>query len=141
LDVSPIPEATKKKLGHSLKYLAAKARDRRAASEGLQAADVSAPIKEEKAQLKREMEEVDARSEEIKRLKIHAMEVFGLQIQEGTEKIYKEMYGNDWKTVLQAEGERLRMAQAEEVAKKIEMEKRQRMREEQKVIRLGGAGL
>jgi chromatin structure-remodeling complex subunit RSC1/2 len=141
LDVSSVPEATKKKFGHSLKYLAAKAREKRAASDESQAAANSAPIKDEKPQLKRGVEGVDERTEEIKRLKVHALEVLGSQIQDGTERIYKEMYGDEWKEVLQAEEVRLRIVQAEEAAKKAEIEKRERIREEQKVIKLGGSGL
>lgn len=141
LDVSPVPEATKKKFGHSLKYLAARIREKRATSDESQAAASSAQIKDEKPQLKRDMEEVDERSREIKRLKVHALEVLGSQIQEGTEKIYKEMYGDEWKAMLEAEEVKSRILQAEEAAKKAEIEKRERIREEQKVIKLGGSGL
>jgi chromatin structure-remodeling complex subunit RSC1/2 len=141
LDVSPVPEATKKKLGHSLKYLAVKSREKRAPSDESQVTANSAPIKDEKPQLKREMEDVDERTEEIKRLKVHALEVLGSQIQDGTERIYKEMYGDEWKEMLQVEEVGLRIVQAEEAAKKAEIEKRERIREEQKVIKLGRSGL
>jgi chromatin structure-remodeling complex subunit RSC1/2 len=136
LDVPRVPGAAKK-LGHSIKYLAAKARER-ASSEAAQNSTAPDAAKDSTPDLKRKTPDKDSRGEEIKRLKSRALEVLGSQIQEGTEKIYKEMYGSEWKEVIQAEEEKLRAVQAEELAKKEMMARNERERGERKRIRLGG---
>jgi len=137
LDVPRIPGAAKK-LGHSIKYLAAKARERAASEAKKDTTTCPVAATDEKAELKRKTPDPDARASEIARLKSHALEVLGSQIQEGTEKIYKEMYGPEWRGVMQAEEERLRALQAEEQAKKEVMARNERERRERKRIRLGG---
>lgn len=136
LDVPRIPGAAKK-LGHSIKYLAAKAQER-AASEAKKDATSPDAATDEKPDLKRKTPETDSRASEIARLKSRALEVLGAQIQEGTEKIYKDMYGPEWKEVMQAEEEKLSALQADEAANKEMMARNERERGERKRIRLGG---
>ncbi len=139
LDAPRIP-GTAKKLGHSIKYLAAKARERSASSTTLADAFPTAAAADEKPDLKRKSPDVDSRAEEIKRLKSRALEVLGSQIQEGTEAIYRDMYGPEWKEAMQAEEERLRTVQVEEVVKREMMARNERERVERRRIRLGGVG-
>jgi chromatin structure-remodeling complex subunit RSC1/2 len=137
--VPRIPGAAKK-LGHSIKYLAAKARERNASSATQTATSPNATT-DEKPDLKRKTPDADPRASEIARLKSHALEVLGAQIQGGTEEIYKEMYGPGWEGVMQAGEEKLRAVQAEEQAKKEAMARSERERGERKRIRLGRVGV
>jgi chromatin structure-remodeling complex subunit RSC1/2 len=139
LDVPRIPGAAEK-LGHSIKYLAAKAREHNASS-ATQTATPPNATTDEKPDLKRKTPDADSRASEIPRLKSHALEVLSAQIQGGTEEIYKEMYGPGWKGVMQAGEEKLRAVQAEEQAKKEAMARSERERGERKRIRLGRVGV
>lgn len=136
LDVPRIPGSAKK-LGHSIRYLAAKAQER-TPSETKRNITITTTETDGAADLKRKSEEVDERAEEIKRLKGRALEVLGSQIKAGTEEIYKEMNGANWREVMQVDEEKLRLAQTEEQARKEMMAKRERERMERKRIRLGG---
>jgi chromatin structure-remodeling complex subunit RSC1/2 len=136
LDVPHIPGAAKK-LGHSIKYLAAKARERTTSSATLADAS-STTATDAKLDLKRKTPDIDPRAEEIKRLKSRALEVLGSQIQDGTEKIYRDMYGSEWKEMMLAEEERLKALQTEEAVKKEVVARNETERGERKRIRLGG---
>lgn len=133
-----IPGAAEK-LGHSIKYLAAKAREHNVSS-ATQSATPPNATTDEKPELKRKTPDADSRASEIPRLKSHALEVLGAQIQGGTEEIYKEMYGPGWKGVMQAGEEKLRAVQAEEQAKKEAMARSERERGRGRGFGLGGWG-
>jgi chromatin structure-remodeling complex subunit RSC1/2 len=139
LDVSPIPESAKT-LGHSVRYLAAKVRER-VASQNEDASPQSDETQGHETGLKRRIEDVDERCDGIKRLKGRALEVLGAQINEGTQKVYKEMYGSEWEAVLRAEEERLRVMQTAESAKRKQIENNERQRRERRRIRLGAEGV
>jgi chromatin structure-remodeling complex subunit RSC1/2 len=141
LDVSPIPEAAKT-LGHSVRYLAAKARERSAAARiknGAQNATTAGG--KEKGNKRKESPVPSSRDDEIKRLKNQSMEVLAAQINAGTEKIYKDLYGADWKAVMDAEAERLVELQEAEKKKLEASEMVKHDWEERKKITVGRSGL
>jgi chromatin structure-remodeling complex subunit RSC1/2 len=140
MDVSLVPEPAKKTLRHSIKYLAAKARERNAAASSQSGTDSSA-TKADASHLKRKSHEPESGSEDIKRLRERALEVLGSQIQEGTQEMYRKTYGDGWKEILAVEQEKLRVVQEMEMAKRVEMDRRERERAEQRSIKLGYGGL
>lgn len=135
LDVSPVPEATKKQLGHSLKYLAAKAREKREKKPLVVDDKENGPSKHDIKHT------VDAQEEVTKRLKLQVTEVLGEQIQAGTESLYRDLYGEDWHTMYEHDQERLKIVQAQEAAKAADMAQRETARRQETVIRLGATGL
>lgn len=139
LDVPRVPGGAGV-LGHSLKYLAKKARD----AEGLaeKRGERDGKVGEEAGEKrKRGEEEEERRAEEVKRLKARAIEELNRQIEKGTERVYEELYDGDAKVVMEEERLRLGRLRAEEEQKIEIMERHAREREESKVIRLQRVGL
>lgn len=146
-NVPAVPDASKN-LGHSLKYRAAKLRERFAAkSQNENAADATVGLKLENGnsnlgtKRKDGPAMTDGQGEEIKRSRLNPLEIWSAQITAGTEEIYKNLYGTEWKTVMDAEGVRLAAVQETERARAAESERREREREEAKKIDLGRWGL
>ncbi|KFX92303.1 hypothetical protein V490_05440 [Pseudogymnoascus sp. VKM F-3557] len=134
LDVPRVPGGARV-LGHSLKYLAKKARDEEALAKKRAGRDEKVE-EEAREKRKRDEEAEERRADEVKRLKERAIEIFNQQIERSTEKLYGDMYGADAKAVMEAERLRLERLQAEERQQKEIMERNEREREEREVIRV-----
>ncbi len=116
LDVPRVPLA-QKKLGHSLKYLAAKARDAEKKSESPAAAALAHSTPGVKHGLDQD-DAISRQANEIKKLKVKAMETLGAQMDQGTDELYRSLYGKDWQGVKQAQRAHLAQLQEEERKKK-----------------------
>lgn len=106
-------------IGHSARYLAEKAR-RAEALKKRKAAEMeeeSAGVQEEESSQKRQkmtteaekkQKEQEELNQEIVKLRQKAFELWNKQLQEGTERLYRNLYGEDrWRQVLLAELDRL----------------------------------
>ncbi len=139
MDVSPVQEKAKT-LGHSVKYLAAKARERATAeaAKALKTESTSDAPKDSasKPRLKRKSaeEEKQEKAELIKRLKSRTIENLGKMMWADTEEVYRQIFGDAWKEELEAMQAKLAVMQTEQRAKNEMMEKNAREREEAKKI-------
>jgi len=123
-------------LGHSVAYLAKKARDKEVLKQKRKERDER--LKLEKVQdLKRKREADENKEEELRKLKVRVLEEWGSEISKGTEVLYREMYGDVWASIKAAEEDRLQKVQREEVRKREMIEKHERGREEAKFVALG----
>jgi chromatin structure-remodeling complex subunit RSC1/2 len=134
LDIPTIPSSTKLR-GHNIKYLAKKARDETELAEKRKLREEE-NINKAVVSQKRKLEEDEARAENIKRLKEDALAILTKQMDSGTEVIYKRMYGDDGKKVMQAEDERLAVVQQEVEAQREREAKLDRENEARNVIPL-----
>lgn len=125
LDVSPLPSSAKN-LGHSIKYLAKKAKEN-AAKKDQDSKDVGSV---DASGIKRKHEDIDScNDDEVWALKAKAIKVLGLQIELGTDKLYKEQYGADWEKAKRANEAHLREIQEREQRKRRQIERHDRERE------------
>lgn len=132
LDVPFVPLA-KKTLGHSVKYLAKKARDAEAAkNSSVNSAAFATNSKtntDGSLGMKRKSSgEADEKEDEMQVLKRRALEVFSKQIDKGTEGLYKRMFGDEWETVMKAEGARLEHMQEAAKLKEESMQRKEALR-------------
>lgn len=136
-DTPLVPERART-LGHSVKYLAAKAREREAAKAAAAQKDANAILGNGGIKRKASSEFQDQNDGEIKRQTIeeHWLIKLAENINAGTEQIYKNMYGAEWKIVMEAEGQRLTIIQQEQLKKNREMEQRERGREESMKVKI-----
>lgn len=100
LDVSRIPERTAK-LGHSLKYLAKKARNEEALKLKRKERDELKAVEAENSRKRARVEE-QIQQESSMQLGLKALDVLSKNMELGTEKIYQDMYGDQWKEAKQA---------------------------------------
>lgn len=126
-----------KNLGHSLQYLAAKSRDAASLAERRKERD-KVNAEELENRRKRAHAEAEERQEEIKRLKSRSLEVLGSDIEKRTEARLRAEYGEGWKTVMDAESERLLVLQRDEEHKNRVLERHEQEVRERRMVRLGG---
>ncbi len=120
LDIDPIPEEART-LGHSLRYLADKARNRAA---------------DEKKRKAREVELEAAATERLKRIKsneegnknwivnekLKAVKKWGEEMEKGTDELYQQLHGENWKEVRERDLARLAVQQDQAFQKHKENE-------------------
>jgi len=121
--------------GHSLKYLAKKARDEEALVQKRRERDERLES-EAREKRKRETEDEERRREEVKRLKGRAIEMLIGKVEKGTEGIYEELYNGDAKMVMEEERMKLEKVQREEERKRTVLARHERERKEAKFIQL-----
>ena len=116
LDVDPIPREISS-LGHSLRYLADKARDNeeREKKRKARAAQLETEAYEKMKRLKTDSE---GKAGWIAEQKTKGMRSWAEQVERGTDEIYKQMYGEDWKDVRALHLQKLILEQAEAIEKR-----------------------
>ena len=121
LDVNPVPEQTQS-LGHSLHYLADKARHR---------------DEDEKKRKARTVQLETAATERLKRMKandddqkqwifdqqMNALKNWTEDMDKGTDELYKQLHGNNWKQMRELDQNSLAIQQEEAFIKQKELEK------------------
>jgi hypothetical protein len=93
-----IPESAKT-LGHNARYLAVKARELEVAKEPPEPS-FSTAKDTSLASMKRKTSEIESESKRLKTLQNAALELWCIEMQRGTEWIYQQMHGDNWKTVM-----------------------------------------
>ena len=148
-------------IGHTARYLAAKHRDKLALSERRKAADVT--TEEEKPSLALTTLEDEATSPHPSKKPKHTPttdsdgdnsstdlshkisatrhQLWIQQLQNSTDRIYQDLYGEHWEVGKQIEREKLAKLQLEEKRKRVELEKSLREREERRRVDLRGSGV
>lgn len=130
LDVAP-PENG---LGHSISYLADKSRRRDAVMRKRKERANALTVTEEEDRKKRRLREI-SNTELVRNLKVKALLRLTDEIEVDTNQLYKNMYGEEWQAVKNAEEARLAALQQEEIRKREEIEAYQKEREAAKITR------
>jgi chromatin structure-remodeling complex subunit RSC1/2 len=126
LAIPPVPEE-KAALGHSLRYLADKARSKdedekkRKALEAQLESDAS-------ERLKRMRMDAEGKKQWILEQKVEALDKWSKSMEKGTDELYKQMYGEKWKEVRDADLNRLAVQQVEASAKQQDIENWDKMK-------------
>lgn len=127
-------------VGHSVKYLAEKAK-RIEATQEKRKREQQIADELESARKKAKQEEGVVLAAEVRKLTGEAMELLGKDIEEGTKGLYREMLGERWEDGMEAEMKRLRDIQLEERRRLSEIEESARRAKERHMISLKGNGV
>lgn len=134
LDVPRVPGGAPVQ-GHSLKYLAKKAKDEEALEEAR--AERLRSIEElASKKRKRYIAELERRKSEKQRLEEQAVEAWLKQMNAGTLKIYRNMFSDDAEAVMEEERLRLEKVHAEVAREKERVAREERERKERDVIQI-----
>ncbi|KAF4631197.1 hypothetical protein G7Y89_g6930 [Cudoniella acicularis] len=131
-DVNPVPE-DKRTLNHSLRYLADKARHKEEETKKRNAreADLEAEAKEK---FKRMKEDAEAKKQRLVDQKVVQIATWVKKMDKGTDELFQDLHGENWKGVREAELCRLALKQEEAHKKQREHEKfLQRVRDSKEV--------
>ena len=136
LEANPLPEE-KQKLSHSLRYLADKARTKEEEDKKRKAreADLEAEATDNAKRTK-------ANEENFKSLlvnqKLVALEMWTKDMEGGTDELYEQLHGENWKEVRDADLARIAVQQEEALKKSKELELFQKESREQREVKLTG---
>lgn len=131
-------------VAHSVRYLAEKLRAKKAATEKHQAEGLPEATEEDQpAPAKKSKTEAVDESllARINNTRDKALEVWTKQMQQGTDSIYQDIYGEHWKTGKRYEEEKLTAAQAEDKEGKADFEESMRKRAAREKVSLIGSGV
>lgn len=136
LDVNPIPEE-KQTLGHSLRFLADKARNEE---------------EDEKKRKAKESEMQATATERVKRLKsdkegnknwildqkLAALQKWTADMENGTDKLYKDLYGENWESMQEVTTARLALEQQQAYAKQKDIDEYEKGKGGRKDVNITG---
>ncbi|KUJ14719.1 Bromodomain-containing protein [Mollisia scopiformis] len=139
LDVNPVPVETQT-LGHSLRYLADKARNKEADAKKRKARELEMESEaiETSKRVKVEME--SERQSMIKK-NLNAVKTWSQTMDAGTDELYKQMNGEDWKEVRDLDQARLAVLQQQATTTEKENRKYQNERIAEKEMKISGKNL
>jgi chromatin structure-remodeling complex subunit RSC1/2 len=136
LDVNPVPEQTQS-LGHSLHYLADKARHEKEDEKKRKARAVQLETAA-KERLKRMKADDEGKKHWIFDQKVNALKTWSEDMDKGTDGLYKRLHGDNWKQMRELDQYRLAIQQEEAFNKQKELEKFQRDSKENKDVKITG---
>jgi chromatin structure-remodeling complex subunit RSC1/2 len=136
LDVNPVPEETRA-LGHSLRYLADKARSKEELENKRKARAAQLEV-EATEKMKRMKADSEGKQTWILEQKVKALSTWGEQMEKGTDELYKQMYGENWEEMRALHLQKLALQQEEATQKHRDAEAFQKGREAEKEIRITG---
>lgn len=136
LDANPIPE-DKQPLGHSLRYLADKARNQEADEKKRKAYAIQLES-EASAKLKKMKVDDDGKHCWILSQKMKALHEWCGDLDRGTDDLYRQMHGDDWKEARNLALCRLAISQEEASKQQKELEAYQKQRKAEKDIQITG---
>ena len=139
LDFDPLPQQ-KQALGHSLRYLADKARNKEAERKKRSAhkAEMAADAVEN---AKRQKVEMAAMKEQNFTHNTNVMQQWCNTVENGTDEIYQQLDGDDWKKIRQGDMSRLAAMQGQAFREKLEVEKYRERVEKERQVRIGAIKL
>ncbi|KAL9006561.1 MAG: hypothetical protein Q9188_000721 [Gyalolechia gomerana] len=139
VDVLP-PTKEGSAVGHSARYLAEKLRQKMALKEKRKAEGLPEDFEEPKP--KKAAPAVDENlAGQINEMRDKALRMLIDQMQEGTEAIYKGVYGQDWEEGAKFEASRTAQRQAEAWKEKTALAESERKRKESETVSLMGTGI
>lgn len=120
LDANPVPEEAQH-LGHSLRYLADKARSKEADEKKRKAREAELEA-EASAKVKRMKETSEGKQTWLYNQKLKALEAWNSNTEKGTVELYQKMHGEDWEQMWERDMAKLAVAQEESYKQKKELE-------------------
>jgi chromatin structure-remodeling complex subunit RSC1/2 len=120
LDVNPVPEEAQA-LGHSLRYLADKARKKEADEKKRKAREAELETAAHD-RLKRMKTDQEGKKQWLLDQKIKAMNDWAMNMDKGTDDLYKQIHGENWKEMRELDLCKLAVAQEEALKKQKEIE-------------------
>jgi len=136
LDVNPVPEETRA-LGHSLRYLADKARGKEELEKKRKARAAQLEI-EATEKMKRLKAGNESKKEFLLEQKVKALSTWSEQMEKGTDELYKQMYGENWEEMRALHLQKLALEQEEATRKQREAAEFQKQREAEKEVKITG---
>jgi len=134
----PVGEGTV--IGHTAKHLANKLRRKMALKEKREAEGL--PSDGETPALKKaKVEQEEPSLQRVEDLRDRGLRMMIEQMNQGTEAIYKSVYGDTWEEGMEYEQGRLQVAQAEAAKRQAELEASERKRREGEKVDMYGTGL
>lgn len=127
-------------VGHSVRYLAEKAKRIEAIKEKRKR-EQQAKEEQESSSKKVKQEEELALAAEVRRLTGEAMQLLGKDIEEGTKDLYRDMLGGKWEEGMKADTKRLQNTQAEKMRKMSKIEENARRTKERQTTSLKSDGV
>lgn len=140
LDVLP-PTKPGPALGHTARYLAEKLRRKVALKEKRKAEGLPENGEESVKKRPRHGDADPALIAQVGEMRDKAIGIWVKQMEHGTEKIYQDIYGNNWKEGMKFEQEKLASAQRERILKQVQWEESARKRKEREKVSLTGTGV
>lgn len=134
LDISRIPESTAK-LGHSVKYLAKKARTEVELEQKRRERDELRAAEAERSR-KRKRDEEQIQQESSKKLRLQALDLLSMNMNAGTRAIYEGLYGDLWSTAKEQDEAHLLSIQEAERAKIETIAKHEKEREAARQVKV-----
>lgn len=125
-------------VGHTARYLAEKARRQTALREKRKAQGTAEdegepPAKKPKSALQRNL------SDQIHEMRDRALSLWAEQMQEGTARIYQDIYGSDWEKAANSDAQKLVRKQKERLLKQKALEAARKQMEEKNSVPLAGS--
>lgn len=140
LDVLP-PTKPGGAIGHTARYLAAKFRRKMALTEKQKVAGLH-ELMDESAPKKPKLEGEDAHfAAQVTEMREKALGLLVTQMEQGTDALYKDLYGEHWAEGMRIEREKLIKAQKERMQQLAELEKSEAKRREKMKVSLTGNGI
>ncbi|RDL30456.1 Bromodomain-containing protein [Venustampulla echinocandica] len=136
LDINPIPEDTQK-LGHSLRYLADKARSKEAEANKRKIRETHLEA-EASTKIKRMKADGDGKRQWIIDQKLASLESWMKDMDNGTDELYKQLHGEKWKEVRDLDLCRLAVQQEDASTRKKRAEKFREESKERMEVKITG---
>lgn len=140
LDVLP-PTRPGPALGHTARYLAEKLRRKMALKEKRKAEGLPEDGEESVKKKPRHGDADPALIAQASEMRDKAIEIWVKQMNDGTEKIYQDLYGSRWAEMMKYEQEKLAEEQRERQLKQAQWEESARKRKEKEQVSLTGTGV
>jgi chromatin structure-remodeling complex subunit RSC1/2 len=136
LEANPVPEE-KRNLSHSLRYLADKARAREEENKKRKAREAELEA-EATAKAKRVKADLDSSKSWLMNQKLSALEIWTKHMETGTDELYQQLYGENWKQIRDSDLMRLGDYQKHALEKSKELVKFRQESKAQREVKLTG---
>ena len=136
LDINPLPEEAQT-LGHSLRYLADKARHKEEDEKKRKAREIELEAAANK-RLKRMKTDEEGKKNWIIDQKLVSLQQWTTNMERGTDELYKQMHGENWKEIRELDLARLAVQQEEAFKNQKELEKFRHENKENKEAKITG---
>jgi chromatin structure-remodeling complex subunit RSC1/2 len=136
LDLNRVPEETQA-LGHSLRYLADKARNKEEDEKKRKAREIELEIAATE-RLKRMKADGESNKQWILDQKINALKTWSADTEHGTDELYKKLHGENWQRVRELDLAKLAVQQEQAFNKQKELEKFQKEKKSKDEVKITG---
>jgi chromatin structure-remodeling complex subunit RSC1/2 len=136
LDLNRVPEEIQH-LGHSLRYLADKARNKEADEKKRKAREIELEVAATE-RFKRIKEDEDGKKQWILDQKVNALRTWSANTEKGTDELYKKLHGENWQQTRELDLAKLAVQQEQAFYKQKELENFQKEKKNKDVVKITG---